>query len=148
MAEGDIGVLIVDDQASFRWALRAVVSRMTGFKLVGEAASGEEAVELTGSLEPGLVLMDVNMAGINGIEATRQITSIHPHTLVILLSTYAAEDIAAEARSSGAGAYLNKEDVDGSVLRALWEDGGDPSWRMSSAADWDGGAHPGSPIGL
>src|SRR5207342_2788677 len=70
-----VPVLIVDDQAPFRRAARMVVTATPGFDVVGEAESGEEAVELYEALSPGLVLMDINMPGINGIEATRQITA-------------------------------------------------------------------------
>ena len=73
-----VGVLIVDDQAPFRRAARMVMAATPGFAVVGEAESGEEAVELFERLEPGLVLMDINLPGINGIEATRRITDRAP----------------------------------------------------------------------
>jgi two-component system invasion response regulator UvrY len=72
---GDVSVLIVDDQPPFRRAAAAVVRMTPGFAVVGEAGSGEEAVERVAELGPGLVLMDINMPGINGIEATRLITA-------------------------------------------------------------------------
>ncbi len=86
-------VLVVDDQAPFRAAARAVLSRIEEFALVGEAASGEEAVAMSESLEPDLILMDINMGEMNGIEAARRVTDAHPETMVILVSTYAAEDL-------------------------------------------------------
>ena len=75
---GPVPVLIVDDQAPFRRAARAVVTATPGFEVVGEAESGEEAVEMAAALVPGLVLMDINLPGINGIEATYTITTPPP----------------------------------------------------------------------
>ena len=80
-----------------------VMAATPGFEVVGEAVSGEEAVELFEALDPGLVLMDINLPGINGIEATRRITpSHHPDAVVLLLSTYQADDLPADASSCGA----------------------------------------------
>ncbi|MBW3546996.1 MAG: response regulator transcription factor [Actinobacteria bacterium] len=115
-----VSVLIVDDQAPFRRAAAAVVKITGGFEVVGEAESGEEAVELAGALVPQLVLMDINMGGISGIEATRRITSGWPEVAVVLLSTYQAEDLPADAGTSGALAYVHKEDFGPRVLEDVW----------------------------
>jgi len=131
----DVTVLVVDDQAPFRDAARAVVDRMTGFAIVAEAESGEAAVELVGALHPQLVLMDINMGGMDGvdgmdgIEATTQIASRFPDTMVVLLSTYELADLPPSARTSGAAAYVNKDDFGGRALRRLWENAGDPAFR-------------------
>ena len=125
----DVAVLVVDDQAPFREAARAVLERARGFELVGEAESGEQAEVLVDRLSPALVLMDINMAGINGIEATRRITRHHPEVMVILVSTYPVDDLPPDVRTSGAAAYVHKEEVSGRVLRRLWEQGGDPAFR-------------------
>jgi DNA-binding NarL/FixJ family response regulator len=117
-----VRVLIADDQAPFRTAARSVLSAAAGFQLVGEATSGEEAVALVDSLSPDLVLMDIKMAGIGGIEAARSIAARHPATTTILLSTYRAEDLPQEAGTCGAAAYLHKSDFSGQALRQLWED--------------------------
>ena len=122
-----VSVLIVDDQAPFRRAAAAVVKVTGGFEVVGEAESGEEAVELAGSLAPALVLMDINMAGINGIEATRRITSMYPEVVVVLLSTYQADDLPADAATSGAAAYVNKEEFGPQVLERVWQRRSGPS---------------------
>jgi pilus assembly protein CpaE len=122
-----VSVLIVDDQAPFRRAAAAVVKVTGGFDVVGEAGSGEEAVELAETLAPQLVLMDINMGGISGIEATRRITSVSPDVVVVLLSTYQADDLPADAGMSGAVAYVNKEDFGPQVLQDVWanrRDGG------------------------
>src|ERR1700681_3266013 len=78
MSSDAVGVLIVDDQAPFRRAAKMVLAATPGFDVIGEAESGEQAVELFETLMPGLVLMDINLPGINGIEATRRITPAHP----------------------------------------------------------------------
>jgi DNA-binding NarL/FixJ family response regulator len=115
-----VSVLIVDDQAPFRRAARAVVAATPGFEVVAEAESGEEAVRLVDALQPGLVLMDINLPGINGIEATRRITSAHPGAIVMLLSTYQAADLPADATSCGAAAYVHKEDFGPALVNDVW----------------------------
>jgi len=124
-----VSVLLVDDQEPFRGAARVVLGRTDGFELVGEAQSGEQAVELAGQLGPRMVLMDINMPGINGIEATRRILDAHPETTVVLVSTYQASDLPTEAETSGAVGYLNKEDLTPRVLRRLWEERENGNWR-------------------
>jgi DNA-binding NarL/FixJ family response regulator len=114
-------VLIVDDQAPFRAAMKAVLKRSSEFELVGEAANGTEAVNLEQELSPALVLMDINMPEMNGIEATRTMVSHHPDVVVILCSTYDASDLPPEVATSGARAYLNKEHLATDTLRELWE---------------------------
>jgi pilus assembly protein CpaE len=113
-------VLVVDDQAPFRLAAKALLRRLTEFELAGEARSGTEAVELADQLQPELVLMDINMPEMNGIEATRQILAAHPDTVVILCSTYDVRDLPAEAGTSGAAGYVNKEQLGGELLRRIW----------------------------
>jgi DNA-binding NarL/FixJ family response regulator len=117
----DVTVLIVDDQAPFRAVARTVVDLAAGFSVVGEAASGEEAVELAASLEPRMVLMDINLPGINGIEATRLIVADHPDVAVVLLSTYKEDDLPADAGDCGAARYVHKEDFGPAVLREIWD---------------------------
>jgi CheY-like chemotaxis protein len=102
---------------------------------VAEADSGEAAIEMVESLHPQLVLMDINMGGIDGVDgidgivATTRITQRFPETMIVLLSTYELGDLPPSARTSGAAAYVNKDDFGGRVLRRLWEDAGDPTFR-------------------
>ena len=117
-----VAVLIVDDQAPFRNAARAVVTMTPGFDVVGEAESGEDAVRMAADLAPGLVLMDINLPGINGIEATRQITAARPETVVMLLSTYQEADLPADAASCGAARYVHKEQLGPDVVRDVWSE--------------------------
>lgn len=121
-------MLVVDDQAPFRAAERAVISRLPGFALVAEAESGEEAIELAESLAPDLVLMDINMGAVDGIEATRRIVASRPTTKVILVSTYALDELPATARTSGAVGYVNKDELSPKAIRRIWEAGGDAAW--------------------
>jgi len=120
MPEGAVSVLVVDDQAPFRAAARLVVRATKGFEVVGEARSGEEALEAVERLRPALVLMDINMDGISGIEATRRIRDGYPGTRVVLLSTYDEEDLPGDARSCGAIAYVHKERFGPDVLQHTW----------------------------
>ena len=117
-------VLAANPQAPFRDVARTVVTLSPGFDVVAEAASGEEAVAAALDRHPQLVLMDINLPGINGIEATRQIMDEHPDTIVILLSTYTRDDLPEDARNSGAAKYVHKEDFSPMVLRETWDECG------------------------
>jgi pilus assembly protein CpaE len=118
--DAPVRVLVADDQPPFRKAVRAVVGVMPDFELVGEVTSGEEAVSAAASLKPDLILMDVHMDGIGGIEATRRITSQRPATIVVLVSSYRAEDLSAAAAGSGALAFLPKDEFGARKLSELW----------------------------
>jgi DNA-binding NarL/FixJ family response regulator len=117
-------VVVVDDQAPFRLAAKAVLRRLECFELAGEASSGPEAIELVDTLRPALVLMDINMPDMNGIEATRRIVSAHPEVVVFLCSTYDVADLPPDAAASGARAYVNKERFGADTLRRLWQNRG------------------------
>jgi DNA-binding NarL/FixJ family response regulator len=120
MDDAPVRVLVADDQPPFRKAARAVLGVMTDFELVGEVASGEEAIAAAATLQPDLILMDVHMAGIGGIEATRRIVSERPEATVILVSSYRAEDLAAATVESGALAFLPKDQFDARKLSEVW----------------------------
>lgn len=116
-----VRVLIVDDQAPFRMAARMVVEATEGFEVVGEAETGEDSVELARELAPDLVLMDVNLPGINGLDATRRILSEQGgSTVVLLLSTYEEEEYAPRAAECGAAAYIPKAVFGPDRLEAAW----------------------------
>lgn len=117
-----VQVLIVDDQPPFRAVARTVVGMTRGFSVVAEAESGERAVELAADLHPAVVLMDINLGGINGVEATRQITSALDGVVVVLLSTYDADSLPAGSDSCGAARYLHKEDLSPAVLCQVWDE--------------------------
>jgi len=114
-------VLVVDDQAPFRLAARAVLRRLDGFEFAGEARSGPEAIDLVAALRPALILMDIHMPLMSGIEATRRIVAEHPDVAVILCSTHDPKDLPADAAASGAIAYVSKEHLSAATIRELWE---------------------------
>jgi two-component system, NarL family, invasion response regulator UvrY len=116
-----VSVLIVDDQLPFRAVARTVIGLTAGFVVAGEAETGEEAVARAQAQPPDLVLMDINLPGINGIEATRRIRAAHPDVAVILLSTYSETDLPDDAREVGAIAYVHKEDFGPALVRELWQ---------------------------
>lgn len=115
-----VAVLVVDDQAPFRLAMRATLARTPGFKIVGEAADGAEVLDAAAATGAELVLMDVNMPIVNGIEATRRLLAARPSTIVFLCSTYAIGELPDSARTSGARGYVNKEDMSPQLLADLW----------------------------
>lgn len=104
--EPDVRVLVVDDQEPYRRAMQAVVDATNGFTVVGTAASGEDSIEVARKLRPQLVLMDVNLPGIDGIEATRRILADGEGPVVVLLSTYDRDDV--DLDGSGASEYVPK----------------------------------------
>jgi DNA-binding NarL/FixJ family response regulator len=112
-------VLAADDHDGFRETLRALVDATSGFELIGEASSGEQAVQLAGRLTPDVVLLDVNMPGIGGIAAARDIVATLPDTVVALISGRAVQDLPADAWSCGAHAVLTKDVLRPQVLARL-----------------------------
>jgi DNA-binding NarL/FixJ family response regulator len=116
-----VRVLIVDDQEPFRMAARMVVEITDGFEVVGEAETGEDSVRMARELAPDLVLMDVNLPGINGLDATRQILTGASPVVVLLLSTYEEEEYAPRAAECGAAAYIPKSSFGPDRLEAAWQ---------------------------
>lgn len=114
-----MAVLVVDDSPAYLAALREVVAATEGFALAGAATSGEEAVALAAGAAPDLVLMDVRLPGLGGIEAGRRIARARPQTVVVLLSS--AEEEAFPRGASAAAATLDKRRLSPSALADLWE---------------------------
>jgi DNA-binding NarL/FixJ family response regulator len=115
-----VRVLIVDDQEPFRLAARMVVEVTDGFDVVGEAETGEDSVAMAADLSPDLVLMDVNLPGIDGLEATRQILSVDSPPVVFLVSTYEEEEYAPRAAECGAATYIPKAVFGPDRLEEAW----------------------------
>jgi DNA-binding NarL/FixJ family response regulator len=121
-ADATVQVLIVDDQASFRRAARSVVELTRGFVVVGEAETGEDALDTARALRPDLVLMDVHLPGIDGLEASRRMlaASQTQRPVILLLSTYEAGEYSDDPTECGAAAYLAKTAFGSESLSAAW----------------------------
>lgn len=115
-------MLIVDDQLPFRLMARTVISRTAGFTVFGELDDGDGITEAINGVVPDLVLMDVYMPKLDGIEATRRMTRNHPGIAVFLCSTYPLEELPEGAKDCGATAYLQKEQLSPDALIRLWAD--------------------------
>ena len=119
-----IRVLIVDDRPSVRRGLRMQLMLESDIEVVGEAASGEEALALVQQLQPDVVLMDVKMPGMDGITATRGVQAIRPLSTIVLLSLYDDARLKAEAQAAGAAAFVGKHEGIDILLAAIRQ----PSW--------------------
>lgn len=116
---GPVDVLVVDDQEIFRQTLRDLVLQTEGLTLAGEASSGEEAIAAVERLAPGMVIMDVRMPGIGGVEAARQLTEEDRALFVVLVSVEPGDPEL--VRRSGAATFLRKQELSPSVLREALE---------------------------
>ncbi len=115
-----VRVLTVDDQAVFRQAVRDLLVDTPGFESVGEASSGPDAIAAVASTETDLVLLDVRMPGMDGIETARRITAQDPDVVIVLVSADETKDLPAGAASCGAAAYVPKRDLGPRRLTRLW----------------------------
>jgi len=120
LARATIAVLAVDDHEAFRVATRAVVAATPGFELVGEAGSGADAVAASLRLTPDLVLLDVNMADLDGLQTSRRLVEIERPPVVVLVSAEEDAASAQEVAECGAAAFVEKRELSPSTLRALW----------------------------
>jgi DNA-binding NarL/FixJ family response regulator len=120
----EIRVLIADDHALFRYGMRAMLNSDPGFEVVGEAATGEEAVGKATELKPDIVLMDIQMPDLNGIDATRRIVQVDPGIGVVVVTMFEEDDSVFAAMRAGARGYVLKgADADEvvKVMRAVAE---------------------------
>src|SRR5436305_11604251 len=139
-------VLVADDHVIFRDGLRALLSSVPDAELVGEAATGEEAIALASSLQPDLVLMDLQMPDLNGIEATRRIVHDSPHIRVLVVTMFEDDSSVLAAMRAGARGYLLKGATHAEMARAIRAVGeGDAMFSPSMAArlmEFLSGVHP------
>jgi DNA-binding NarL/FixJ family response regulator len=111
-------VLVVDDQPDWRSTLRDLTRAIPELTVIGEAASGEEALDAAARLEPELVLMDIRMPGMDGFTASRQLTERNPRTVVMLISVDGRD--AEAVRASGAAAVIRKQELSVRALADAW----------------------------
>ncbi len=114
-----IRVLIADDHPHFRDGLRALLLSAPALEVVGEAGGGEEAVSLAAELQPDVILMDLNMPGVGGIEATRRILRTSPHIAILVISMFEDDDSIFAALQAGARGYLLKGALKAEILRSI-----------------------------
>jgi DNA-binding NarL/FixJ family response regulator len=118
---GKVTVLLVDDHAVVRQGLQALIECEADMEVVGEAADGRQAVTLARQVCPEVVLMDVSMPVLNGVEATRQILKNLPDTKVLALTSYGDEDSVSQMTQAGAMGYVTKQTAANDLLRAIRE---------------------------
>ena len=119
MSEARIRVLVTDDHPVVRDGIRGMFDGEPGFEVVGEAADGARAVELARALEPDVVLMDLRMPGMNGVEAIRELTRLGLPTRVLVHTTYAGDSDVSPAIEAGATGYLLKDALPDELVRAV-----------------------------
>jgi DNA-binding NarL/FixJ family response regulator len=112
-------VLVVDDHPFVRRGVESILHTAPEWELCGEADNGNDAITLSESLKPEVIIMDVSMPGLNGIEATRTIHKNHPDTKVVLLTLHDAGELVKSAFRAGARGYLLKVDAEQELLKAL-----------------------------
>lgn len=112
-------IVVVDDQTAVREGLETLLGTLAGIEVVGTAENGEAAVALVAQVEPDVVLMDLRMPGVDGIEATRRIRDRHRHTQVVVLTTYADDESIVGALQAGAIGYLTKDAGRDDIARAI-----------------------------
>ena len=116
----NVRVMVVDDLLSFRRVARTVIDATAGFEAVRDAASGPEALAFAAVLHPDLVLLDVRMPGMGGIEAARRLHESDPHAVIVLISLEELPNHAVALASCGAVAFARKQDFGIRMLRRLW----------------------------
>ena len=116
---GKLRFLLVDDHDVVRRGLRSLVEAQAGWEVCGEAATGREAVEKAGRLRPNIVIIDITMPELNGLEATRQIRRVAPQTLVLVLTVHESEELLAEVLRSGAHGCMLKSDAGRELVSAI-----------------------------
>ncbi len=114
-----INLLIVDDHGLFRAGLRALLENRPDYRVIGEAADGEEAVRLADELQPDLVLMDISMPGMSGLEATRQLKEVCPKTRILALTVHEDDSMLREMVRAGASGYIIKRAVESDLINAI-----------------------------
>ncbi len=114
-----VRILIAEDSAPFRQGLRNLLQSVDDVEVVGEAISGDETIQLANQLQPDVILMDIQMPGVNGIEATRQIIFVSPHISILMLTMFEDDESVFAALRAGARGYLLKGALKAEIVRAI-----------------------------
>lgn len=115
----EIRVLVVDDHAILRDGIRSLLERQDDMKVIGEAANGQEALAQIGELLPDIVLMDVNMPGMNGLEATRHVKALYPQVKILILTQHDSQEYISPLLQAGASGYVLKRSGGREVVNAI-----------------------------
>jgi DNA-binding NarL/FixJ family response regulator len=119
MPNPSIRILLVDDHRFFRDGVRALLESVPEFTVVGEASNGEEAITLTAQYKPDIILMDLQMPGLNGVEATRRLLHAHPQTGVLMVTMFDDTDSVVAAMRAGARGYILKDADEDDLIRSI-----------------------------
>jgi DNA-binding NarL/FixJ family response regulator len=114
-----IRILIADDHGLVRAGLHALLKDEPAFEVVGEAENGDDVLKLTGDLQPDIVLMDIGMPGLDGLEVTRRLKRLNPQIRVLILTVYEEESLLREALQAGAAGYLIKRAAEEELVTAI-----------------------------
>lgn len=149
--EEPVRVLVCDDHPVYRDGLRMLLDSLPGLEVVGVAADGSEALQQTADLQPDVVVMDLQMPGLNGIEASARITAEHPHVAVLVLTMYDDDDSVFAAMRAGARGYLLKGAAQDVIARAVLSVASGeaifgPAVARKVAAYFSGGAPAAAPV--
>lgn len=112
-------VMVVDDHAVIRRGVQGILQAFPEWELCGEAENGQEAIRLAETLKPDMIIMDVSMPGLNGLEATRIIRNMLPDTKILLLTLHSSTELVRSAFRAGARGYVLKSDAEAELVRAL-----------------------------
>jgi DNA-binding NarL/FixJ family response regulator len=130
-----VGVLVVDDQPIFREVAREVIGATEEFEVRGEATSGADALAVYDELEPDLVLLDVRMPELDGVETATRLHALHPAAVIVLISVDVPVNLPAGLSACGAAEFVRKQDFGPALLRRVWQAHGRP---MQSPASDEG----------
>jgi two-component system response regulator NreC len=114
-----VDIVLADDHGVLRGGLRALLNAENDLEVIGEAASGDEALRLAADLQPDIVLLDLNMPGPGGIEVTRKLHDLVPETRVLVLTVHEDEGLLREAIDAGASGYIIKRAVESELINAI-----------------------------
>jgi len=115
----DLRILIADDHEVFRRGVRGVLEEQPGWQVVGEAGNGRQAVEMARELQPDVVVLDISMPELNGLDATRQIMQVSPGSEILILTLHDSEQLAEEVLKAGVRAYILKSDAAQDLVAAV-----------------------------